>query len=94
MTMYQREITIIDVFRELGYEPVKKETWAVGGIVRNKYYEAVGKLPEKKLRTKTCGVGVHCFAVYPEQWRDTIAEVIREVASQKSMQYNLLDMIE
>ena len=75
MTMHQREITIIDVFRELGYEPVKKETWAVGGIVRNKYYEAVGALPLKKLRTKTCGVGVHCLAVYPEQWRDTIAEV-------------------
>lgn len=94
MTMHQREITIIDVFRELGYEPVKKETWAVGGIVRNKYYEAVGALPLKKLRTKTCGVGVHCLAVYPEQWRDTIAEVIREVASQKAMQYSLLDMME
>lgn len=89
--MSQREITVIDVFRELGYEPIKQDTWAVGGIVRNRYYEAVGKLPEKKLRTKTCGVGVHCFAVYPEQWRETIADVIREVASQRAAQLSLFE---
>lgn len=83
------EITIIDVFRELGFEPVKQDTWAIGGIVRNKYYETVGKLPEKKLRTKTCGEGVHCFAVYPESWRPLIADVIRAHATQKANQPDL-----
>jgi len=87
--MENPEITVIDVFRELGYEPVKQDTWSVGGIVRNKYFEVVGKLPEKKLRIKTCGVGVHCFAVYPDTWRPVIADVIRENASQKSRQLDL-----
>jgi hypothetical protein len=83
------EITIIDVFRELGFEPVKQDTWAVGGLVRNKYLEIVGKLPEKKLRTKTCGEGVHCFAVYPDTWRPMIADIIRAHATQKANQLDL-----
>jgi hypothetical protein len=83
------EITVIDVFREIGYEPIKQDTWSVGGLVRNKYFEVVGKLPEKKLRVKTCGVGVHCFAVYPDTWRPIIAEIIREHASQKAEQLDL-----
>jgi hypothetical protein len=83
------EITIIDVFREIGFEPLKRDTWPVGHLVRNKYFEVVGKLPDKKLRTKTCGVGVHCFAVYPATWRPVIEEIIRAHASQKSKQFDL-----
>jgi hypothetical protein len=70
-------ITVIDVFRSLGLETDKRTTWAVGYKVRDLYTQRYGGLPPKELRTKTCGVGVHCFAVYPPEMRTDIEAIIR-----------------
>jgi hypothetical protein len=61
-------ITIIDV---------PELTWSIGAAVREMYERRFGVPPEKKLRTKTCGAGSHCFAVYPTHLRTDITSIIR-----------------
>jgi hypothetical protein len=46
-------------------------------------------LPVKDLRTKTCGVGVHCFALYPTDWWPVIEEAIRSVGGERDRQGDL-----
>lgn len=88
--MLKREsITIVDVFRELGFEPIPEDTWAVGSAMQKLYTEIVGKQPDKELRTKTCGGGSHCFAVYPSSWRTEIEHLVKVVASNRAKQGNL-----
>jgi hypothetical protein len=69
-------ITIIDVMRELKIEPVPELTRSVGATVREMYERRFGVPPEKDLRTKTCGAGSHCFAVYPAHLRPDITSII------------------
>lgn len=75
--MSNRGITIIDVMRELRVEPVPELTWSIGAAVRDYYERLHGRAPEKELRTKTCGAGSHCFAIYPQDMRPKIVSIIR-----------------
>lgn len=79
-------ITVIDVFRERGIEPESSKTWAVGQMVVQRYKRDFGELPPKDLGRKTCGVGVHCFAQYPEEYRPVISEMIDRVTSELARQ--------
>lgn len=83
-------ITVIDVFHEMRVEADKEATWAVGQMAVQHYRKTYGELPPKDLRPKTCGVGVHCFAIYPESYRDTIKEFIRKVGAQSVRQGELI----
>ena len=76
------KITVIDVSRAIGVEPVKEHTWAVGQIAVQKYRQHHGRLPVKDLRTMTCAVGVHSFALYPTDWWPVIEEAIRSVGGE------------
>lgn len=58
--------TIIDVARALNVAFTKHLSWSVGLAVRQHFEKKYGRIPPHQLRTKTCGVGVHCFVVYPE----------------------------
>lgn len=69
-------ITVVDVIRDMGIEPEPNLTWAVGAAVRDLYEDKNGRLPEKRLRTKTDGHGSHCFAVYPESMRPEIEKIV------------------
>lgn len=71
-------ITVIDVLREMGIEPSKDLSWKLGIKVCLRYKEVYGQLPPKDLRPKTCGVGVHCFALYPESFRAIIVGIIND----------------
>lgn len=82
-------ITVLDVFRDLGFEPVPDDTWAVGAAMQKRYSEVVGKQPDKELRPKTGGGGSHCFAVYPASWRPEIERLVRLTASQRAKQGKL-----
>jgi hypothetical protein len=62
--------TVIDVIRELGFETETRMDWSIGHKLRDAWHKDSGHLPVKGLRTKTCGRGVHCFALYPDQYRD------------------------
>jgi len=81
--------TIPEVFAALGYEPVKNDTWAAGNRARDAYEKATGSLPPKGLAPKTAGAGSHCFALYPAEWRSTVEQIVREVASQQRKQGSL-----
>ena len=82
-------ITVVDVFRELGFEPLPEDTWAVGSAMQKRYAEIVGKQPDKELRTKTGGGGSHCFAIYPSSWRPEIERLVKLFASQRARQGEL-----
>jgi len=71
-------ITVVSVMKELGFRLQKEVTWAIGGRVRDIYAKQYGHLPPKELRNKTSGVGTHCFAIYPDNMRSTIEDIIRE----------------
>lgn len=84
-------ITVIDVFREMGVEPEKHLTWAVGQIVVQEFKKREGKLPVKDLRRKTCGVGVHCFALYPESYRSVIRDAIKSLETEAAKQMDMFN---
>lgn len=79
-------ITVIDVFRRLGLETDKRKTWAVGAIVARKWLVENGTEPPKMNRRKTAGGGSHCFAVYPESWFETIAELAKQTCAELEAQ--------
>lgn len=87
--MSGRGITVPEVFRALGFEPVPEATWAVGAAVREAWRAETGALPPKALRPKTGGGGSHCFAVYPPDWQPRIAEFVRAHASAAAAQGKL-----
>jgi hypothetical protein len=71
-------ITVIDVIRELNIEPTKELSWSVGNAVRDLYERRHGELPQKALRQKTNEEGSHCFAIYPEEMKEEIMNIILE----------------
>jgi hypothetical protein len=81
--------TVVDVFHDLGLQPVPAQTWSAGNVARDAYLKATGQLPEKELRTKTGGGGSHCFAVYPEHWRPRVIAIVRLVATEGARQGRL-----
>ena len=87
--MSKRGITIIDVMRDMGVEPHKSITWPIGLRVVHRFQQRFHRLPVKLLRTKTCGVGVHCFAVYPKSFRPEIEAVVREFTDEIGTQGEL-----
>jgi hypothetical protein len=89
MNISNRGITVVSVCRDLNIEPTPELTWRVGAIVRDMYLKQYGCLPDKDLRNKTNGQGTHCFAIYPESWREKIAEVIRHHQTEKQRQGEL-----
>jgi hypothetical protein len=82
-------ITTIQVFRSLGIEPTSNQSWSVGLRVVHLYIKEFGEQPPKENRTKTCGVGVHCFALYPRDWYEKIAEIIHAVCEKDRCQMDL-----
>lgn len=84
-----KRITVIDVFHDLDLEPIPEDTWAAGNAVRDLYEATTGHLPLKALRPKTNGPGSHCFAVYPESWREEIEEIVKLVARRRASQLRL-----
>ena len=74
-------ITVVEVFRDLGVEPVKEATWPVGKAVAKKWRDENGYEPPKANRAKTGGSGVHCFAIYPESFRAVIVKAIKAVSA-------------
>jgi hypothetical protein len=81
--------TIIDVYRRLGFEPEKESTWNAGAAMREKYKEIYGTLPPKQLRTKTCGTGSHCFAIYPDNMMELAEKIVRNCARIEARQREL-----
>lgn len=82
-------VFVVDIFRQLGYEPIKDDTWVVGKTIEKLYVNEVGDRPHKVLHRKTNTTGNHCMAVYPPAWRDKIAALVRSVAGTASQQGRL-----
>ena len=77
-------ITVIDVWREIGInKPEKHISWSVGRKVRKAFQEERGKIPPKQLNEKTDGSGSHCFAMYPEDFKYRIEEIIKSEMESK-----------
>ena len=75
------EFTVIDVIRDLGFEPENEFDWAVGQKAQKVYAWRYGRQPRKDLRPKTHRRGVHCFALYPEDFRPTVEKIVRKMAA-------------
>lgn len=73
-------ITVPEMFASLGMRPTARQSWMAGAAARQRWKEIHGDLPDKALRTKTSGKGSHCFAVYQDSWRDTLAKIVRRVS--------------
>jgi hypothetical protein len=84
--MTPHKITVLQVFRSMGIEPDDKIHVSVGLRVALTYLKEVGEQPPKENRTKKCGIGVHCFAVYPPSWKKRIEEIIKEQKIEESKQ--------
>jgi hypothetical protein len=84
-----RWFTVMDVFRDLRFEPEPRISWAVGAEVRQRYEERYGELPRKVLRPKTSGAGSHCFALYPPEMRPVVETIVREHNPDNSAQGDL-----
>lgn len=86
---YTDHITVVDVFHDLGLEPIPEDTWSAGAAARNLYEEIVGQPPPLELRRKTNGGGSHCFAVYPSSWRPRLEGIVKSVAQVRAKQLTL-----
>ena len=82
-------ITVPQVCRAIGVQPEKRLMWSVGMIMQARYAEENGRQPPKDNRPKTNGEGVHCFALYPPDWFDAIADTIREQQYEAEKQIDL-----
>lgn len=69
--------TVIERIRDHRCEPTPELSWAIGAAVRDAYERQHGALPEKVLRPKTSGTGSHCFAWYPDSFRETADRIVR-----------------
>jgi len=79
--------TIIDRIKALGLVATKRERWAIGAAVRQRWFDMFGTLPDKQLRGKTAGNGgSHCLAVYPDFFASEADPIIRRICSQSSPQ--------
>lgn len=84
-------ITVVGVIRSLGIEPTPELTWAVGKIMQAEYADEYGEQPPKDLCKKTYDTGTHCFALYPYEWHERIATVVRRMNAIASSQGRLFD---
>ncbi len=71
--------TVPQELKRLGFDPTNRDSWQIGWAVRDRWVELTGDLPPKELRTKTNGAGSHCFALYPEWWREG-RKLVRDMA--------------
>lgn len=83
------KITVPQVCKNLGIHPDKKLMWSVGLIMQARYANIFGKQPPKDLRPKTNGGGVHCFALYPSDWYQEIAD---EIIGQEHIRLNQIEL--
>jgi len=88
-TNFKYHITVIDVFNDLGFDPIPEDTWTAGASARNMYESVVGQPPPLELRRKTNGAGTHCFAVYPPSWRPKLETIVRSIARHRAAQLKL-----
>ena len=79
-----KEITVVDVFRELNAPTDKRLTWRAGALVREAYRQRTGNDPVLKNRPKTSGHGTHAFAVYPVTFKRRITEIVKKVVDQNA----------
>jgi len=82
-------LTIHDVAKANGWELSNRQAWQAGDLLRRAWRTAVGTDPVKDLRTKKIGIGSHCFALYPPQWRERIERAIRSVRPDEAAQASL-----
>ena len=69
--------TVIDRINALRVEATKRQRWMIGAMVRDRWIEVEGSLPQKVLRQKSVGQGSHCFAYYPNTFIPVIDRVIK-----------------
>lgn len=78
----ERMITIIEVFRSLGYEPTPHLTWQAGALIRDEWKSQHNDAPPvKDNRRKTNTKGSHCFALYPQSFRPYMELYVKRVWS-------------
>jgi len=73
MTESNQGWTIVQRIRSRGLKATTEQHWVIGSLVREKYRQMYGRLPNKELRTKTNAGGTQCHAVYREP--EFIAEI-------------------
>lgn len=88
MTMFHG-ITVVQVFREMNVMPTKDKTWRVGQLAQAEYAKEFGHQPVKDNRPKTNTKGVHCFAIYPPEYREKIKSFIEQVGVEESRQVQM-----
>ena len=79
-------ITVIEVIRDMGFETSNELDWKVGQMMMKHWTRVTGMLPIKELRTKTCGKGVHCMAIYPMDRRKEIEGFVRMCKMEEARQ--------
>jgi len=82
-------ISVPDVMRDIGFEWRPADAWTIGAAVREAYAREYGVLPKKELRPKTSGAGSHCFAIYPESFRERIVEIVEMYGAARDSQPDL-----
>ncbi len=69
--------TLREALDQLGYNSGDKHTnWSLGAALREEYRRVHGRLPDKQLDNKQAGAGSHCFARYPDSFRDSAEQLI------------------
>jgi hypothetical protein len=63
--------------------------WSVGDIMQARYAKRTGRQPVKDNRPKTHGRGSHCFALYPDDYFEEIAEEIKKFEYIRTKQIDL-----
>ena len=85
MSKKKRWVTVPERISALGYEqnsPLGNQlAWIVGARARDAWAGANKSPPDLELRRKSCGIGSHCFAIYPPTWMALIDDVISAVAA-------------
>lgn len=77
-------LTIDQVIVDMGLEPHRDLTWAVGRQMRDRYIEATGSPPPSERRPKTNGGGSHSKSVYPPWRRQEIEDLVRGATNMQS----------
>ena len=75
--------------RALGIKYGKKMHMKLGAVVRERYLEKYGQLPEKRLLPKTLTKGSHCFAIYPVEYIPEIDSILLAYKKEDDRQQEL-----
>lgn len=81
--------TVPELVRLLGVEASDDLHWSIGNAAQRRFAAAYGRQPPKDNFPKTNGGGSHCFAVYPDDFRPVVEELIREHKTEESRQADL-----